>query len=210
VAWVAIGAVVGLAICGLWAISSKMRERTAAPRPAGPSAAGPRRTAPPAGTPRRGAQRPPRSGRSRVVVSFGLVTVAVLLLGLVVFLVAIDLRGAASDGVTETAVTTSPTVPGLVRPAAQQVRLVVLNGSGFARPAADVVGVLRGMGYTINATVTAPVQQTSAVECREGFADDAAWLVYVLGPSTANDLFPDPPPPEAVDADCIVVVGREL
>jgi hypothetical protein len=192
VAWVAVGAVVGLAICGLWALSSIVRERAAK--------AGPPRTGPP---------RPARP-RSRGVLLAVFAAVAVLLVGLVAFLVTIDLRGAASDGAAAPATTTSPTSPGVVRPAPQPVRVAVFNASGFAKPATDVVGVLRGFGYTITGTVTTTGRATSAVQCRDGFAADAEWIAYLLGRSVANDVFPDPPPPEAADVDCIVVVGRAL
>jgi hypothetical protein len=187
VAWVAIGALFGLAMCGLWALTSKVRTTSGQSR-----------------AKRRTDARP--LTRAALLIAIG--TVGVLLAGIIVFLVAIDLRGATSEGST-TAATTTPTAAGVQRPPAKPVTILVLNASGFAKPAADIVGVLRGMGYTISATVTSPVRATSAVQCQDGFADDAAWIVYLMGTTTANEVFPDPPPPEAVNVNCIVTVGKQ-
>ena len=189
-AWVGIGALLGLAICGLWWLSSIVRDRAERAEQA---------------TGRRS-----RGSRSPLVALLAIGVVAVLLAGVVVFLAAIDLRGAGSDGSTSSASTTSPTSPGVRRPPPASVQLLVENGSGFAKPASDVAGVLRRMGYTVTGTITVPARATSAVQCRDQYASDALWLVYLLGPSVSNDVFPDPAPPEAASAGCIVIVGREL
>ena len=60
------------------------------------------------------------------------------------------------------------------------IHSIALVDSGTV-PATDVVGVLRGFGYTITGTVTTTGRATSAVQCRDGFAADAEWIAYLLG-----------------------------
>jgi hypothetical protein len=94
-----------------------------------------------------------------------------------------------------------------VRPP-QEVRVLVLNGSGVAMAAATKANELRGQGYAIAGTGNAPVQQGTQVLCREGFEAEADALATTVGEGTSIAPFPDPPPEGGDQADCIVVIGE--
>jgi hypothetical protein len=193
-AWVGLGAVVGLALCGLWLLTNVVRDRTARDAPTGAE--------------------PGRTSRGRMAALIAIGATGILLLGVVVFLVGIDLEGAGSDGSSSASatapVTTTLLPPGDRQHPPNQVRIDLANASGFARLASKVGDSLKSMGYVITGPTTTVVQQGSTVTCRDGFAADAVWLKYLLGGTTDNLPFPNPPPPELANFDCVIVVGREL
>jgi hypothetical protein len=104
---------------------------------------------------------------------------------------------------------TTTTAKSDVRPP-QQVRVLVLNGSGVSMAAATMANKLRGLGYAIAGTSNAPLQTGTVVACRAGFEKEAAVLAGgdVVGTGATIAAFPEPAPAGAENADCIVVVGR--
>jgi hypothetical protein len=114
-------------------------------------------------------------------------------------------NGSTTNG-TQPSGTTS-TQPPDVRPP-QEVRVLVLNGSGVAMAAATKANELRGQGYAIAGTGNAPVQQGTQVLCRAGFEAEADALATTVGQGTSIAPFPDPAPEGGDQADCIVVIGE--
>ncbi len=104
---------------------------------------------------------------------------------------------------------TTTTKPSNVRPP-QEVRVLVLNGSGVSQAAATKANVLRGLGYAIAGTGNAPLQTGTVVACRADFEKEAEVLAGadVVGAGTTLAAFPEPAPAGAENADCIVVVGK--
>jgi heme/copper-type cytochrome/quinol oxidase subunit 2 len=188
VAWVGIAAVVGLVILGLWALVDVVRDRAA--RRSGDA---------------------PRHGRGVTVAMVTAIVVAgVLVVGIAVFLVAIDLEGTASDGSASsthlTTTTTAPKGPHLHPP--QQVRIAIVNTSGFPRPAVTLSSKLRTIGFVITGTTSAPVQPGSSIQCEEDFKIDATRLYLVLGGTAPIEPLPDPPPFDPSQVDCLIRLGR--
>ena len=101
--------------------------------------------------------------------------------------------------------TTSTTGEG-GRPA-DQVRVLVLNGSGLANAAGTKANELRGNGYAIAGTGNAAQQTGSTVACVAGFEKEADTLAKTAGAGFSLAGYPDPPPTEAANADCIVTIG---
>jgi LytR cell envelope-related transcriptional attenuator len=89
----------------------------------------------------------------------------------------------------------------------QEVRLLVLNGSGVAMAAATEANKLRGLGYAIAGTGNAATQAGATVQCRTGFDKEAAALAKAVGGGAAVSAFPDVPPAGAENADCLVTIG---
>ena len=94
-----------------------------------------------------------------------------------------------------------------VRPP-QEVRVFVLNGSGVTMAAATKANELRGLGYAIAGTGSAPIQTGVTVACREGFDKEAGALSGALRSSTQVISFPSTPPAGSENADCIVTLGQ--
>jgi hypothetical protein len=101
--------------------------------------------------------------------------------------------------------TTSTTGEGGRSP--DQVRVLVLNGSGLANAAGTKANELRGDGYAIAGTGNAPQQTGSTVACVSGFDKEADSLAKTAGAGFSIAPYPDPPPAGAENADCIVTLG---
>ena len=187
-AWVGIAALVGLAICGLWALTDMVRDRAAD------------------GDRSDGA--PPRRRWSRIALITLISVGCVVLVGVVAFVVITDRQGAGSDNGSSAATgpTTTTRDPNLPHPP-QQVRIAIVNASAFPKPATVAADTLRSKGYVILGTTNAQTRQGTAVQCRTGYELDAAALARGFGGTTAVEPFPNPPP-DAGQTDCIVVVGR--
>jgi len=100
-----------------------------------------------------------------------------------------------------------------VRPP-QEVRVLVLDGSGVAMAAAVQANQLRGLGYAIAGTGDVPAQSGTTVACRNDFSAEAEALAISLGSTSKVVPFPDAPPATvrsaglgAESADCIVTLG---
>jgi cytoskeletal protein RodZ len=187
-AWLGIAALVGLAICGLWALSDKVRH---------PTVNGGRSDG--AKTRRRG---------SRIALMTLIAVGCVVVVGGVAFIVITDRQGAGTENASPkvTAPTTTTRDPNQPHPA-QQVRIAIVNASAFPKPATVAADTLRSKGYVITGTTTAPTRQGTAVQCRTGYEPDAAALARGFGATAVVEPFPVPPP-DAGTTDCIVIVGR--
>jgi len=108
---------------------------------------------------------------------------------------------AAPNGATTT------TTAGDVRPP-QEVRVLVLNGSGVAMAAATEANKLRGLGYPIAGTGNAATTPGTTVACLTGFEKEAEALAKSVGEGVTVATFPTTPPAGAENADCIVTVGQ--
>ena len=102
--------------------------------------------------------------------------------------------GGTGGGSTPTVATspngqTTTTQSGNVHPP-QEVRLLVLNGSGVAMAAATKANALRGLGYAIAGTGNAATQTGSTVQCKSGFDKEAALLAKAVGTGTSVSAFP--------------------
>jgi len=95
---------------------------------------------------------------------------------------------------------------GVPRPRSQ-VRIDVLNGSGFAAAGQAKAAALTGTGYKIASTGTTTPQPATVVECRLGFEADAVELSRAVGPGTLIAGFPNADPPGAKNADCVLLLG---
>jgi hypothetical protein len=115
--------------------------------------------------------------------------------------------GGGNTPVTKPGDETTTTKPSDVRPP-QEVRVLVLNGSGVSQAAATKANQLRGLGYAIAGTGNAAVQQGTNVQCRAGFENEADELAKTVGAGTLVVPFPEPPPAGSENADCIVVLGK--
>jgi hypothetical protein len=90
---------------------------------------------------------------------------------------------------------------------ADQVRVLVLNGSGLANAAGTKANELRGDGYAIAGTGNAEQQAASTVACLSGFEKEADALAKSVGAGFSVTTYPDPPPTGSENADCIVILG---
>jgi LytR cell envelope-related transcriptional attenuator len=187
-AWVGIAALVGLAVCGLWALTDMARGRAADDD--------------------RLEGAPLRRRWSRIALITMICVGCIVVVFGVAFVVVTDRQGAGSD--TGSPVATGPTTttrdPTLPHPP-QQVRIAIVNASAFPKPATVAADTLRSKGYVILGTTNAQTRQGTAVQCRTGYELDAAALARDFGATTVVEPFPDPPP-DAGQTDCIVVVGR--
>jgi len=88
-----------------------------------------------------------------------------------------------------------------------EVRVLVLNAGQAAGAAQNKANQLRTAGYnTLPASNTLP-RVGLAVQCREGFDNEAAALTLAVGEGATVEPFPDEPPAEAENADCLVLLG---
>lgn len=116
--------------------------------------------------------------------------------------------------------TTQPGAQGTVpvdARALNQVRVLVLNGkSGIAGVAKDVTGVLNGFGYTQTLEPgNGPQHQQTAVYNAPGFELDCQRLAQALATARNEQLVTanlseaiTAEVPSALNADCVVVVGK--
>ena len=199
-AWLGGVAVIGLLVCGIDAVYNVLRVRKE------------RRVMPP-GTPLPEFWTHRRLG----FVVGGVVSVVVLVIvGLSVMF------GTAGHGTklvvapttTSPSATTTTLLPastiapgfGVPRPTSQ-VRIDVLNGSGFPAAGQAKAAALSRTGYKVASTGTTTVQPATVVECRLGFEADAVALARAVGPGTLIAGFPNVDPPGAKNADCVLLLG---
>jgi hypothetical protein len=147
----------------------------------------------------------------------GLVGAAVIL-GIILLQV-IDNGPSGSDGgtvvpsvstttPTSTDGTTSTTAPAEARPR-DQVRVVVLNGSGTSNAATLKSNNLLSQGYQVAPADDTQPRAGSIVTCQPGFESEAARLSKDAGPPDipVDPAFPNPPPAGAENVNCIVILG---
>jgi hypothetical protein len=140
----------------------------------------------------------------------GLIGLAVVL-GIVLLQVVDEGSGGGGGQTTGTSpagnVTTTTNKSGVRNP--EQVRVVVLNGSGTSGAAATTANVLRGLGYVIaSAPGNAPIQTGTVVECQTGFDAEGATLAATVGKGATVGTYPATPPVGAENTDCIVIIGK--
>jgi hypothetical protein len=107
--------------------------------------------------------------------------------------------------------TTAPATATTTSPAAhppQQVRVAVINASGVRNAARQKSDALRAIGYQTVGVGNGAVRTGTGVACKAGFEQDAATLAKNVGGNTAVEPFPNPPPPAAANADCVVELGK--
>lgn len=199
-AWLGVAAVIGLVVCGIDATYNVLRVRKE------------RRVMPP-DTPLPEYWTHRRLG----FVVGGVVSVVVLVVvGLsVVFGTAghgtklvVAPTTTAPSATTTTLLPASTVAPGFGVPRpASQVRIDVLNGSGFAAAGQARAAALSRTGYKIASTGTTTLQPATVVECRVGFEADAVALARAVGPGTLIAGFPNTDPPGAKNGDCVLLLG---
>jgi len=91
--------------------------------------------------------------------------------------------------------------------APEEVRVLVLNGSGIANAAGTKANELRGLGYAIAGTGNSEPRTGSGVACISGFELEADALAKTLGAGYTVETYPDPPVEGSENADCIVILG---
>jgi hypothetical protein len=126
-------------------------------------------------------------------------------------------QGSDNSSATTTATTpestsesTTPTTEAGPPRTPDQLAVIVLNGGAPAGSAKDMSDALKVEGYTNQSQAadwTGREQTGNTVLCRAGLEREAATLATAVGEGTPTDVFPDPPPTGAEEADCIVVVG---
>lgn len=89
-----------------------------------------------------------------------------------------------------------------------EVRVLVLNAGQAAGSAQNKANQLRAAGYNTLPASNTLARTGVAVQCRGGFDNEAAALALAAGEGATVEPFPDEPPPEAADADCLVLLGQ--
>jgi len=118
--------------------------------------------------------------------------------------------GGGGGGGGDTPGTTTPgetTAPPAGRDPSE-VRVLVLNAGQAAGSAQNKANQLRAAGYNTLPASNTLARTGVAVQCREGFDNEAAALTLATGEGATVEPFPDEPPPEAADADCLVLLGQ--
>lgn len=127
-----------------------------------------------------------------------------------VFHVKVNTTAAKRPRVSASTPSTQPVTTTTVNPGrpAQQVRVVVLNGSGMPGAAGMKAFTLGALGYRVASIGNAPGRHGNAVQCKPGFEAEAATLAKNLGAGTTVEPFPNPAPASSTNADCLVVLGQ--
>jgi uncharacterized iron-regulated membrane protein len=199
VAWVGVAALLGLLVCGITALYDLWRRRK-------------QRKLPP------GEVLPPSwwTGRhTALVVGGGVVLIAVVVGALILIFGSGSTTSPAklvatptTAPTTSTSSASTSTTLGPARPP-QQVRVDVLNASGVPRVATLRSAQLTSLGYRVTSTGNALVpQKGTVVECKDGFAAEAAALARAVGAGALVQGFPVTPPPGSANADCVVLLGQ--
>jgi len=116
-------------------------------------------------------------------------------------------------GETPTTPESTPTTPAKT-PA--ELRFIVLNGGAATGHARTLDGKLAGVGYTNHTgdatTWQGHIQTGTTVLCKSGLSREATALVAAIMATGDQGVtappFPDVPPPQSDNADCVVVVGK--
>ena len=118
----------------------------------------------------------------------------------------------------QTTTTTTTTAPAPTRPP-NQVRVLVANGSGVARGASTVTGVLSPAGYTTLPPANATPTDTSGIYYRPSYSSDARAVMEIVAPGNPDLISPLPPggldvPDGTLDrvanANVVVILGADL
>ena len=118
----------------------------------------------------------------------------------------------------QTTTTTTTFAPAPTRPP-NQVRVLVANGSGVARGASDVTGVLSPAGYTTLPPANATPTDTSGIYYRSGYSGDARAVMELVAPGNPDLILALPPggldvPDGTLDrvanANVVVILGADL
>ncbi len=118
----------------------------------------------------------------------------------------------------QTTTTTTTAAPAPTRPP-NQVRVLVANGSGVARGASTVTGVLSPAGYTTLPPANATPTDTSGIYYRSGYSGDARAVMEIVAPGNPDLIFPLPAggldvPDATLDrvanANVVVILGADL
>ena len=118
----------------------------------------------------------------------------------------------------QTTTTTTTAAPAPTRPP-NQVRVLVANGSGVARGASTVTGVLSPAGYTTLPPANATPTDTSGIYYRSGYSGDARAVMELVAPSNPDLILPLPAggldvPDATLDrvanANVVVILGADL
>ena len=118
----------------------------------------------------------------------------------------------------QTTTTTTTAAPAPTRPP-NQVRVLVANGSGVARGASAVTGVLSPAGYTTLPPANATPTDTSGIYYRSGYSGDARAVMELVAPSNPDLILPLPAggldvPDATLDrvanANVVVILGADL
>ena len=114
-------------------------------------------------------------------------------------------RGEAPAAPLESTSTTTTTAG--PRPPSEMT-VLVLNASGRAGQAKAMSDRLAVVGYRTLEPGNADGRVASEVSCRNGLDREAAALVAATGlPAETDELTAESAPPDAVEADCVVIVG---
>ena len=117
-----------------------------------------------------------------------------------------------------TTTTTTTAVPAPTRPP-NQVRVLVANGSGVARGASTVTGVLSPAGYTTLPPANATPTDTSGIYYRPSYSSDARAVMEIVAPGNPDLISPLPPggldvPDGTLDrvanANVVIILGADL
>ena len=113
----------------------------------------------------------------------------------------------------DTQSTTTTTVLSAPPKPTDQLRVVVLNGSGITGRAKDMRTQLLGQHYTNEdaaATWSGHIQTGTTVMCKPGLVRDATALAVAVGKGTPVPVvtYSTALPSFATSADCVVVMGR--
>ena len=118
----------------------------------------------------------------------------------------------------QTTTTTTTAAPAPTRPP-NQVRVLVANGSGVARGASAVTGVLSPAGYTTLPPANATPTDTSGIYYRPSYSSDARAVMELVAPSNPDLILPLPAggldvPDATLDrvanANVVVILGADL
>jgi hypothetical protein len=109
---------------------------------------------------------------------------------------------------TTTTVPATTTTSAAARPP-QQVRVAVINASGVATAGRQKSNALKAIGYQTVDIATGAPRTGTGVGCRAGFEQEAKTLAKNVGGNATVEPFPNPPPPAAANADCVVELGKQ-
>jgi LytR cell envelope-related transcriptional attenuator len=104
--------------------------------------------------------------------------------------------------------TTKPTTTTAAAHPPQQVRVAVINASGVQNAGRQKSNALKAIGYQTVGLGNGTPRTGTGVACKAGFEQDAALLATNVGGNATVEPFPNPPPPAAANADCVVQLGK--
>ena len=147
------------------------------------------------------------AGRGAALIG-GAIVVGLILLKVVDEPSASGGGGGGGGGQSPVTATTPASISGDVRDPSE-VRVIVLNASGVGGAAANKTNALRTAGYNMLTPADAPQRQGTAVQCQEGYENEANVLLLALVEDGAT-VEPYETPPAglgAEEANCVVYLG---